>query len=232
MFRPSCSTFLVFSDYMRAAMRVAALAKLGTIFILTHDSIAVGEDGPTHQPVETIASLRCIPNLDVVRPADYGETIGAWLLALKNRNRPTALILSRQDLPTLGEIDRDRKVTGTQMGAYVARGEVGPLERMILASGSELHLAIQAAKAFPGTRVVSMPCMEAFERQPDDYRESVIPRSCEKRIAIEAGIPTPWYRYARSVVAVEDFGFSGQPADLMSRFGITLQNLEKCTHQL
>ncbi|MDR1413809.1 MAG: transketolase [Puniceicoccales bacterium] len=230
IFRMPCSTFLVFSDYMRGAMRIAALAKLGTIFILTHDSIAVGEDGPTHQPVETIASLRCIPGLDVVRPADYEETVGAWQLAIQNRNRPTALILSRQDLPLLSEINVEKKRKGAQDGAYVARNEIGKLERIILASGSELHLAMQAAKSFSGTRVVSMPCMEAFERQPDAYRNAILPKSCTNAIAIEAGISMPWHKYVGTnggIIAVNDFGYSGQPRDLLNDFGITLENLKK-----
>jgi transketolase len=230
MFRPSCSTFLVFSDYMRAAMRMAALAKLGTIFILTHDSIAVGEDGPTHQPVEMIASLRSMPNLDVVRPADYEETIGAWILAMENANRPTALILSRQDLPLIAEIDANLKRSGVPMGAYVARREIGQLERIIISSGSELHLACSAAALSTGTRAVSMPCMEAFERQSAEYKDSILPQSCVKRIAIEAGSLMPWYKYATTVVGVENFGFSGQSADLMDRHGITLKNLEKFIH--
>jgi transketolase len=230
VFRICCSTFLVFADYMRAAMRVAALAKIGTIFILTHDSIAVGEDGPTHQPVETMAALRCIPNLDVVRPADYEETVGAWKLAIKNRNRPTAVILSRQDLPLLPTIAMEVKRNNVCLGAYVASGEIGTLERIVIASGSEVYLALQAAELFPGTRVVSMPCMEAFERQPEAYRDEILPKSCEKRIAIEAGSTMPWHRYvgtAGKIIGVDDFGHSGAPTDLMNRFGITLENLKK-----
>ncbi|MDR1401992.1 MAG: transketolase [Puniceicoccales bacterium] len=229
VFRLSCSTFLVFSDYMRAAMRISALAKLGTIFILTHDSIAVGEDGPTHQPVETIAALRCIPCLDVLRPADYEETVGAWQLALENRSRATALVLSRQDLPLLSEISTSKRREGTQRGAYVALDEVGELRRVILASGSELHLAIQAAKLFPDTRVVSMPCMEAFERQSETYKDAVIPRACRNKIAIEAGIATPWHKYVGTdgrIAGVENFGYSGQPRDLLNDFGITLETLK------
>jgi transketolase len=230
VFRPVCATFLVFSDYMRAAMRVAALAKLGTIFILTHDSIAVGEDGPTHQPVETLASLRCMPNLDVIRPADYEEAVGAWQLALANVNRPTALILSRQDLPLLNDIPANCRREGVRMGAYVACAEVGPLKRIVLASGSEVHLAVQAAKERVGTRVVSVPCMEAFDRQPDAYKDAVLPQSCARRISIEAGVAMPWYRYvgtAGKIISVDDFGYSGQPVDLMNSFGIALENLEK-----
>ncbi|MDR1595673.1 MAG: transketolase [Puniceicoccales bacterium] len=230
LFRICCSTFLVFSDYMRPAMRVAALAKLGTIFVLTHDSIAVGEDGPTHQPVETITSLRCIPNLDVVRPADYCETAGAWELAIANANRPTALILSRQDLSSLEWINSVKKRRGVMLGAYVAREETGNLERIIISSGSELHLALHVASLMHGTRVVSMPCMEAFDRQPKHYAEDVLPKACKKRIAIEAGISMPWHKYVGSdgkVISVDDFGYSGRMSDLLNSFGITLENLKE-----
>jgi transketolase len=235
MFRIACSTFLVFSDYMRAAIRVAALAGLGTIFIFTHDSIAVGEDGPTHQPVETLASLRCIPRLDVVRPADYGETIGAWILALANVHRPTALVLSRQDLPSLPAIGVDERCSGTQRGAYVAFREVGGLRRLLLASGSELHLAMEAAAAFEGTRVVSMPCMEAFERQSKAYKDEILPPSCVKRVAIEAGTPLPWHRYVGTegkIIGVDDFGFSAPAARLMEHFGITVEGLQRALEEL
>ncbi|MDR2628448.1 MAG: transketolase [Puniceicoccales bacterium] len=235
MFRPSCSTFLVFSDYMRAAIRVAALARLGQIFIFTHDSIAVGEDGPTHQPVETLTALRCIPNLDVIRPADYEETVGAWQLAMANINRPTALILSRQELPHLRQINVAQRRNGVQKGAYIAHGEVGKLERIILASGSELCLAMQVAPLFDGTRVVSVPCMEAFERQSKEYKSTVLPQSCTKRIAMEAGISMPWHKYVGAsgiILGVDSFGYSGQPADLMDSFGITLENLKNVIHSL
>ncbi|MDR2779325.1 MAG: transketolase [Puniceicoccales bacterium] len=235
IFRPSCSTFLVFSDYMRAAIRMAALAKLGQIFIFTHDSIAVGEDGPTHQPIETLTTLRCIPNLDVVRPADYEETVGAWKLAMANVNRPTALVLSRQELPNLGQIAVSLRRNGVQKGAYVAYAEKGKLERIVLASGSELHLAMQAAPLFEGTRVVSIPCMETFERQSNEYKRAILPQNCTKRIAIEAGIRVPWYKYVGLngvAIGVDAFGYSGKPADLMNSFGITLENLKNVIHSL
>jgi transketolase len=235
IFRPSCSTFLVFSDYMRPAIRVAALAKLGQIFIFTHDSIAVGEDGPTHQPVETLTALRCLPNLDVIRPADYEETVGAWQLAMANIDRPTALILSRQELPHLGQINVAQRRSGVLKGAYIAHAEVGKLERIILASGSELCLAMQAAPLFDGTRVVSVPCMEAFERQSKEYINLVLPQNCTKRIAMEAGISMPWYKYVGSngiVLGVDFFGYSGQLVDLMNSFHITLKNLKNVIYDL
>jgi transketolase len=228
-FRLICSTFLVFSDYMRAAIRVAALAGLETVFIFTHDSIAVGEDGPTHQPVETMAALRCIPNLDVIRPADYEEVVGGWELALENHGRPTALILSRQDLPLLREIPAVEKRSGTPKGAYIAVYETEKLERILIASGSELQIAVLAAALYNGTRVVSMPCMEAFERQSKAYKDLVLPKSCKNRIAIEAGVAMPWHRYVGSdgqIISVENFGYSGKAADLLSTFKITLENLK------
>jgi transketolase len=240
IFRPLCSTFLVFSDYMRPAIRIAAMARLNTIFILSHDSVAVGEDGPTHQPVETMASLRCIPNLDVVRPADYEETIGAWRLAIENTNRPTALILSRQDLPNLNAEGHDlaeegKRRTKVLRGAYVMVEEIGSLECIILASGSELPLAVEAARSRKGTRVVSVPCMEAFERQSDEYKDATLPKSCRKRISIEAGSTMPWHRYLGSdgvAVGVNDFGFSGKPSDLMDGFGVTLEGLDRALKKL
>ena len=229
-FRIICSTFLVFSDYMRAAMRVAALAKLNVIYVLTHDSIAVGEDGPTHQPVETIASLRCIPNLDIVRPADYDEVVGAWQLAFSNIDRPTALILSRQDLPKIATSFGDRTSRSAVVnGAYIVRKERDVLRVIILASGSELNLAVKCAEKFPYVRVVSMPCMEAFERQSEAYKNFILPNACRCRIAIEAGIGMPWYKYVGidgKVVSVEKFGFSGQSSDLLKHFNMTTDALE------
>lgn len=227
-FLPISATFLVFSDYMRAAIRVAALSKLHTIFWLTHDSIAVGEDGPTHQPIETISSLRCIPNLDVVRPASYEETIGALKLAIKNKNRPTALILSRQNIPYI-DIDNKDIRNDVSLGAYIAKHETMPLQAIILASGSELPIALDVAKDIPSVRVVSMPCMEAFERQSDDYKEKILPKNCNIRISIEAGNGMSWYRYLGIdgiAISVEDFGFSGCSDDLMHHFGITKDNLK------
>lgn len=232
-FIPISATFLVFSDYMRAAIRVAALAKLHAIFWLTHDSIAVGEDGPTHQPIETIASLRCIPNIDVVRPANYEETVGALKLAIKNKNRPTALILSRQNIPHVDIPNEDIR-NNVSYGAYIAKHETMPLKAIIISSGSELSIALDVSKEMPNVRVVSMPCMEAFERQSDDYKEKILPKSCTIRISIEAGVSMPWYRYLGTngtAISVEDFGFSGCPEDLMQHFGITKENLKTVVDQ-
>lgn len=232
-FLPISATFLVFSDYMRAAIRVAALSNLHVIFWFTHDSIAVGEDGPTHQPVETIASLRCIPNIDVIRPANYEETIGALKLAIENKNRPTALILSRQNIPCT-IIQNDNIRHNVSRGAYIAKYETMPLKAIILSSGSELPIALDVAKELPSVRVVSMPCMEAFERQSDDYKEKILPENCHIRISIEAGISMPWYRYLGPngvAISVEDFGFSGCHEDLMQHFRITKENLKNIIEQ-
>lgn len=232
-FLPISATFLVFSDYMRAAIRVAALAKLHVIFWFTHDSIAVGEDGPTHQPIETIAALRCIPNIDVIRPANYEETIGALKLAIENKNRPTALILSRQNIPCT-IIQNDNIRHNVSRGAYIARHETAPLQTIILSSGSELPIALAVSEEMPAVRVVSMPCMEAFERQSADYKEKILPQYCTIRISIEAGIAMPWYRYLGPngvAISVEAFGFSGCHEDLMQHFGITKKNLKTIIEQ-
>merc|ERR1712193_453457 len=186
---PSCATFLVFADYMRAAIRIAALSSLSTSYILTHDSVGVGEDGPTHQPVESTSGLRVIPNLDVIRPADPEEVAGAFMASVDRKNGPTAVVLSRQNVRTLNEIPVASRRMGTLKGGYVALKETAPLEMIILASGSELQWALDAAKELGGAvRVVSMPCFERFDRQDDAYEAEVLPASVAKRVAIEAGV--------------------------------------------
>jgi transketolase len=225
IFRPIGSTFLAFSDYLRPAIRLAAMAKLGVIFIFTHDSIAVGADGPTHQPVEMLPSLRTIPNLDVVRPADGEEMVGAYALALSNCHRPTALILSRQDLPMLQEISTFLRRNGTVRGAYVAKREEKDLHVILIASGSELHLAMQAAVDDPHCRVISMPSMEAFERQSEVYRNDILPAVVPNRIAIEAAQGMAMMRYVRPqwVIAVEDFGENMDGDELLRKRNITVE---------
>ncbi len=225
IFRASGATFLVFSDYMRPSIRLAALAQLPVFFIFTHDSVGVGEDGPTHEPVEHVSSLRLIPNLDVIRPADAEETAGAFVAAIEKINGPTALILSRQDVPTLSEIPVSDRRNGVLKGAYIAKKETAKLEQIIIATGSELQHAIAAAKELGnGTRVVSMPCFERFDRQPKNYQESVLPTYCKKRIAIEAGATGLWYRYVGSegkIIGIDHFGLSAPGAQIMKEFGIT-----------
>jgi transketolase len=229
VFQPSGATFLAFSDYLRPAIRVAALAKLPVVYIFTHDSIAVGQDGPTHQPVEMLASLRCIPNLDVIRPADGMECVGAYEAAFSRKNGPTALILSRQDLPLLSEIANRR--TGTLFGAYIARDARKNLKLIVLVTGSELSLVLEATEEFKeNIRVVSMPCAEIFERQSKAYQQMILPDTCPKRLAVEAGIAMPWYKYIGSrgkIISVDDFGFSAPGEATQQYFGFTVEHIRE-----
>lgn len=196
LFKISGSTFLVFVDYFRPTIRVASLAELGRVsYILTHDSIGVGEDGPTHQPVETVSGLRVIPNLDVYRPADAEETVAAYVASVTRKEGPTALILSRQGIDQNDALPAAERRAGALKGGYVAKKETAPLELIIMATGSEVQHALKAAADIPGARVVSLPCLEAFERQSDSYKEEILPASCTKRIAMEAGVSGLWYKY-------------------------------------
>merc|ERR1719396_104608 len=200
LFRASGSTFLVFSDYMRSSVRVAALSHLPIGYIWTHDSIGVGEDGPTHQPVETVSSLRLIPNLNVQRPADAEETAGSYIHGMNHKTGPTAYILSRQDLPMLTSKSAAEKRAGTQKGAYTLVDETAELTHILLAAGSEVHLAVEAAKTLgAGCRVVSMPCMEVFEQQSDEYKASILSDK-SKTTAVEAA-PAPLIFEAKGITA-------------------------------
>merc|ERR1712231_4366 len=226
IFKASGSTFLVFVDYFRPTIRVASLAELGRVsYILTHDSIGVGEDGPTHQPVETVSGLRVIPNLDVYRPGDAEETVAAYVSSVTRKEGPTALILSRQNLDQNTDMPAAERRAGSLKGAYVAKKETSDLDLIILATGSEVQHALEAAKDMAGARVVSIPCMELFERQSDDYKETVLPSTCTKRIAMEAGVSAPWYKYASKVVGVDRFGFSAPGDIVMAELGMTAENL-------
>ena len=231
IFRPSGATFAVFADYMRGSVRVSALANLPIFHIWTHDSVAVGEDGPTHQPVETTSGLRLIPNLDVIRPADPEETAGAFFAALERIDGPTGLILTRQNVPNLSQIPVSERRHGVLKGAYIARREVGELELIILASGSEVSLALEAAeKLGPTVRVVSMPCMERFDRQDADYRESVLPKKFRSRLAVEAGVTDIWRKYVGLdgvVVGIDRFGISAPGDIVMAELGISVENIVK-----
>jgi len=226
-FRPSIATFLVFADYSRPAMRIAALARLPVVYIYTHDSIGVGEDGPTHQPVETIAGLRVIPNLDVIRPADPEETAGAFASALARTDGPTLLALTRQALPTLNEIPVQTRREGVLKGGYVALRETAPLTHIIIGTGSELQLALGAAKTLgAGVRVVSMPSTQIFDRQSAEYRESVLPSSCRRRIAVEAGVTIGWHKYVGldgRVVGIDRFGLSAPAPVVFKELGLTVE---------
>ena len=229
IFHPSGATFLVFSDYCRPSVRIAALSHLPVVYIFTHDSVGVGEDGPTHQPVETVAALRAIPNLDVIRPADPAETAGAFAAAFDRKDGPTLLALSRQALPTLRQIPEEEARRGVLRGGYIARRETEPLALILLATGSELHLAMDAAAQLgPSVRVVSLPCFERFERQTEEYRDFVLPPECVRRISIEAGVTQPWYRYVGRrgrAIGIDRFGLSAPGGTVMKTLGVSVDAL-------
>ena len=226
MFRPSVATFLVFADYSRPSMRLAALAKLPVIYIYTHDSIGVGEDGPTHQQVETISSLRVIPNFDVIRPGDAEEVVGAYAAALERNDGPTLIALSRQAVPLLSAIPVAVRRAGVLKGGYVAVQESTSLTLILLATGSELHLAVAAAKElWSGVRVVSLPSFERFNRQAVEYRENVLPFACQRRIAIEAGVTALWHQYVGpngKIIGIDRFGLSAPGPVVFKELGITV----------
>jgi transketolase len=236
VFRPSIATFLVFADYSRPPMRLAALSKLPVLYIYTHDSIGVGEDGPTHEPVETISALRLIPNLQVIRPADPEETAGAYAAALERTEGPTLLALSRQAVPVLNEISPHVRRAGVLKGAYIAQQETAPLGVILLATGSELQLALAAAKELgEATRVVSVPSFEIFDRQSDEYRESILPSTCRKRVAIEAGVTGLWRKYVGldgKVVGIDRFGLSAPAPEIFKELGITTAALVAAARSL
>jgi transketolase len=236
LFRASGATFLVFTDYCRAAIRLSALAKLPNVYIFTHDSIGVGEDGPTHEPVETVSSVRLMPNIDVIRPADPEETAGAFVAAMQRIDGPTLLSLTRQTVPILNDIDVNLRREGVLHGGYIAKKETGKLELIILSCGSELQHALAAAKELgDNVRVVSMPCFERFNRQPSEYREDVLPNACRKRVAIEAGVPEIWYEYVGldgKVVGLHQFGLSAPGAGVMKERGIDAQHVIEAAKSL
>jgi transketolase len=236
LFRPSIATFLVFADYSRPAMRIAALAKLPVLYIYTHDSVGVGEDGPTHQPVETISGLRVIPGLDVIRPADPEETAGAYAAALARTDGPTLLALTRQALPTLNDIPVATRREGVLKGAYIAHKETAPLTRILIGTGSELQYALAAAKILgASTRVVSMPCTSRFDRQSAEYRESILPNACRQRVAIEAGVTHLWSKYVGldgKVVGIDRFGLSAPAPIAFKELGLTTEALVAAAQSL
>jgi transketolase len=230
-FIPYGSTFLIFSDYMRAAIRLSALCELGALWIFTHDSIGLGEDGPTHQAVEHYAALRAIPNLLFMRPGDANETAVAYRAAIENRHRPTVFALTRQNVPTL---DRTKfaSADGVRKGAYVLNPDVTNPEMILLATGSELSLIVAAsdalAKKGARVRLVSMPCWELFGEQPDAYRESVLPAGVNRRLAVESGVSLGWHRWVGDggdLVTLERFGASAPASRLMKEFGFTTENV-------
>ncbi len=229
--RTYCGTFLVFSDYMRPAIRLSALMEQPVIYVLTHDSIGLGEDGPTHQPIEHFMALRAIPNCTFIRPADGPETAGAWVAALKNTSGPTLLALSRQNLPTLNS-DTAEVVANVERGAYTVLDTEGVPDAIIIATGSEVMVAIEAAArlADEGTRVrvVSMPSWELFEQQDTAYQHEVLPPAVTARVSVEAGITMGWHRWVGSsgaCVGIDHFGASAPAEELFDQFGITAENV-------
>ncbi|MCL4270556.1 MAG: transketolase [Anaerolineales bacterium] len=219
---PYGATFLVFADYMRASIRLAALSHYPSIFIFTHDSVGLGEDGPTHQPVEHLTSLRLIPNLVVIRPADANETAQAWKVAISRRDGPTVMALTRQNLPTL------ESPALVEKGAYVLK-DFGTPEIILMASGSEVSLILDAAQKLAdegkGVRVVSFPSWELFEKQDEAYRESVLPKNIQKRLAVEAGATLGWERYAKSVIGIDRYGASAPAKVIFEKLGFTVDNV-------
>ncbi len=225
---PYGGTFLIFSEYMRPPIRLAALMGIRPIYVFTHDSIGLGEDGPTHQPVEQLASLRTIPNITVIRPADANETAQAWKLAIERTNGPVALALTRQKLPL---IDRSKYAPAemTAKGAYIL-AENSPAPAIILiGTGSELQYALGAYEQMTNegikTRIVSMPSWELFERQSKEYRDSVFPHSVKNRLAVEAGVELGWHKYASETITINTFGQSAPYEDLYKHFGFTIDNV-------
>ena len=232
-FIPYGATFLIFSDYMRPAIRLAALSEQHVIYVFTHDSIGLGEDGPTHQPIEQLAALRAMPNLLVIRPCDANETAQAWQAAIQHRGGPVALALTRQGLPTLERSARYASAEGLHRGGYIVSEAAGDKPEVILiASGSEVHIALKAAEMLhakgPAVRVVSMPSWELFDAQPDEYRQRVLPQAVNAKIAVEAGSPQGWHRYvgeAGQIVALDHFGASAPAQTLFEKFGLTAERV-------
>jgi transketolase len=240
-FIPYVATFMVFSDYMRGSVRLAALSHLRVIYVWTHDSVAVGEDGPTHEPIEQVAALRAIPNLDVIRPGDANEAAAAWACGIERRDGPTALSLTRQKLPVLvGTAENARR--GVARGGYVLReasGDAAQPDLILIATGSELFLASGAADLLEArgirTRVVSLPCWERFDRQDAAYREAVLPRGARKRVTIETASPFGWERYAGdegAIIGIDHFGASAPGDEVLRRFGFTVERVAEIGRQV
>ena len=217
-------TFLIFSDYMKPAIRIAAISHIPSIFVFTHDSVGLGEDGPTHQPIEHLAALRAIPNLVTIRPADANEVREAWKVAVSRRDGPTVLALTRQAVPTF----EASNIPTAEKGAYVLK-DFGTPEIILMASGSEVGLILDAAQKLHeegrGVRVVSFPSWELFEKQDDLYKEAVLPKSITARLAVEAAATFGWERYAKSVIGIDHYGASAPYKIIFEKFGFTVQNV-------
>ena len=230
--RPFGGTFFMFSDYERSAVRLAALMQIPNLYIWSHDSVAVGEDGPTHQPVEHLASFRAIPQLEVIRPADAFETAEAYRYFFEKKNTlPGAMVLTRQGVPVLAETAAKAK-DGVKKGAYILVDTEGTPDVILMASGSEVQWAVAAAKTLAGegvkARVVSVPSMEWFEEQDAEYKEAVLPATVKARVSVEAGVAMPWYKYLGSYgkpVSIEQFGLQGDGAQNMIDLGITAEHV-------
>jgi transketolase len=235
---PFGGTFLVFSDFMRPAIRLASIMRLKVVYVFSHDSIGLGEDGPTHQPIEHLAALRAIPHLTVLRPGDANETAQAWAVAVGGPDGPTALALTRQAVPTL---DRNRYASaeGVRRGAYVLADLGGHPEVILMASGSELEIIVAAgerlaAEGLP-VRLVSFPSWELFERQPQSYRDEVLPPSCPHRVAVEAGVQQGWERWIGTegvFVGLDGFGASAPYKEIYQHRGLTPDHVVEAVHQL
>jgi transketolase len=228
---PYTGTFLIFYDYMRPPVRLAAMMGIRVIYIFSHDSVGLGEDGPTHQPVEQLIGLRAVPNLVTIRPADATETVEAWKVALQRRNGPTALVLTRQNLPVL-----DRKTlapaSGVQRGGYILWEAEASSDVILIGTGSEVHIALEAGKLLRerdiSARVVSLPSWELFEAQPLDYRNSVLPPDIKARVSIEAGSPLGWERYVGSegvIIGLSRFGASAPEKVIYEKLGLTARHM-------
>ncbi|MGJ3243898.1 MAG: transketolase [Opitutales bacterium] len=236
LFIPSGATFFTFADYMRPSVRLSALSKIPCLWYWTHDSVGVGVDGPTHQPVEIIAAMRAIPGLVMIKPADAEESAAAVAAALARTEGPTGLSLSRQNLPVLKDIPVETRRNGTLKGAYIAKQESGDLEAILLSCGSEVSVALEAARQLgDGVRVVSMPSAELFEQQDDAYKAEVLPDSCRKRVAVEAAVAQHWWKYVGmdgKVVSIERFGLSAPGDQVMTELGITPQAVVEAVNSL
>jgi transketolase len=234
-FVPYGATFLMFSEYMRNALRMAALMSIQHIEVFTHDSIGLGEDGPTHQPVEQTATLRLIPRMSVWRPCDAVETAVAWKAAVLKKNGPTSLILSRQNLAH--QTRSDEQIADIAKGGYILKDSNGAPDAIIIATGSEVGLAMDAAAAMSGRniRVVSMPATDVFDAQDAAYKESVLPSECRARVAVEAGVTDYWRKYVGldgAVVGIDTFGESAPAGDLFKHFGFTVENVVKAVESV
>jgi transketolase len=228
---PFGATFLIFSDYMRPPVRLAAIMKIRPIFIYTHDSIGLGEDGTTHQPIEQLIGLRSVPNMSVIRPADANETVQAWRVTLEHSGGPVALILTRQNIPIIDQ-DKYAKASNLEKGAYILSDCENEPQVILMGTGSEVHLLLEAQEALKQesiqARVVSFPCWEIFDQQSNEYKESVFPKNIRKRLAVEAGSPIGWLKYVTDdgdVIGISKFGESAPGEEVMKEYGFTVENV-------